>query len=122
MLMNSMLSNILCAPLSWSSKALQSTHRSFFEVKFRKSGRSPSENVSFNVRRTPSGNLPVYTSRGMDGEVVTIVKLRGNFLVAQKQLISVCNGSPVREGGSCKLEVRGEHDEKIKRWLISLGF
>eukprot|EP00745_Piridium_sociabile_P004802 TRINITY_DN128933_c0_g1_i2.p1 TRINITY_DN128933_c0_g1~~TRINITY_DN128933_c0_g1_i2.p1 ORF type:complete len:117 (+),score=4.08 TRINITY_DN128933_c0_g1_i2:116-466(+) len=78
--------------------------------------------VPFKVSRTPSGNLPVYAKIRHHGTNVTTVLRRflGDVAVAKRELRIVCE-APARSRAG-KLEVKGLHVEKIKGWLVSLGF
>ncbi|KFG47045.1 mitochondrial large subunit ribosomal protein IMG2 [Toxoplasma gondii RUB] len=76
----------------------------------------------FQVVRTPSGNLPVYSRVRKHGtEVTTIVRHAfGDITAMKKDLVAICE-APVRERLGT-LEVKGLHVLKIKQWLRSLGF
>ncbi len=84
----------------------------------------PLEGLPFSIRRTSTGlQLPVYRDyRNGRTRVITIVRrYDGNEEELLHELSTICNGSPViRRPG--RLEIIGDHAQKIKQYLTGLGF
>uniref|UniRef100_A0A6B2LU29 Large ribosomal subunit protein mL49 n=1 Tax=Arcella intermedia TaxID=1963864 RepID=A0A6B2LU29_9EUKA len=79
--------------------------------------------LPFKISRTPSSNLPVYSEfRNGRTRVRTILrKFEGNVEELSQELSAVLGGKEVYHYTG-RLEVDGMHREKIKDWLLRLGF
>jgi translation initiation factor 1 (eIF-1/SUI1) len=77
----------------------------------------------FSVSRTTYNNLPVYTSVKFDGaQVRTVLRnVSGNLEKFKTDMSSVCGGLPVYEKVG-RFEIQGDHTDRLKHWLTSLGF
>ena len=81
------------------------------------------EHLPFHVQRTSTNNLPVYTdfTYGDSKKLTIIRKVTGDMHAIKEELIKITSNSEViiKHG---KLEVKGLHSAKIKKWLRCLGF
>ncbi|CDW82189.1 ribosomal protein [Stylonychia lemnae] len=82
-----------------------------------------SETLPFQVERTHSNNLPVYTDFRNGGmrKVTVVRKLFGDVDEFKTELSKIVSNSPIVEKQG-RLEISGFHTEKVKLWLRRLGF
>eukprot|EP00747_Dinoflagellata_sp_TGD_P024777 gnl/TRDRNA2_/TRDRNA2_130786_c1_seq3.p1 gnl/TRDRNA2_/TRDRNA2_130786_c1~~gnl/TRDRNA2_/TRDRNA2_130786_c1_seq3.p1 ORF type:complete len:134 (+),score=21.63 gnl/TRDRNA2_/TRDRNA2_130786_c1_seq3:172-573(+) len=110
------------APVSqW---ACLSATRSLFDRKYAKRKDVDTKSLPFLVHRTPSGNLPVYMHLTAKGSRVTRVrKVFGDAEHLAGEVGRLCGavGRVKSNPGRKAVEVPGEHEEKVKEWLRSLG-
>ena len=83
----------------------------------------PLEDLPFDVERTHTGNLPVYTDIRTGGtRRLTIVrKIYGDVDAFKLELSKVVSNAPI-EDKMGRLEIAGIHSQKVKLWLTRLGF
>eukprot|EP00357_Protocruzia_adherens_P035586 CAMPEP_0115013180 /NCGR_PEP_ID=MMETSP0216-20121206/25237_1 /TAXON_ID=223996 /ORGANISM="Protocruzia adherens, Strain Boccale" /LENGTH=132 /DNA_ID=CAMNT_0002382495 /DNA_START=38 /DNA_END=436 /DNA_ORIENTATION=- len=81
------------------------------------------DHLPFQVDRTHTGNLPVYSDFRNDyTRKLTIVrKLTGDMEEFKKEISKVCSNAPVTEKVG-RIEVKGVHTGAVKLWLRRLGF
>eukprot|EP00933_Yihiella_yeosuensis_P057271 TRINITY_DN56958_c0_g1_i1.p1 TRINITY_DN56958_c0_g1~~TRINITY_DN56958_c0_g1_i1.p1 ORF type:complete len:130 (-),score=21.44 TRINITY_DN56958_c0_g1_i1:64-453(-) len=79
--------------------------------------------LPFLVKRTPSGNLPVYvenTEKG--GKFTRVRRVFGDAEHLAGEVGRLCGAiARVGKGGRKAVEVPGVHEGKIKEWLQHLG-
>jgi len=81
------------------------------------------DKLPFEVERTSTGNLPVYTDfrAGGNRSVTVVRKIFGDVDEFKDELSKVVSNSPIEEKMG-RLEVSGLHTQKVKVWLSRLGF
>eukprot|EP00927_Polykrikos_kofoidii_P059436 TRINITY_DN5458_c0_g1_i2.p1 TRINITY_DN5458_c0_g1~~TRINITY_DN5458_c0_g1_i2.p1 ORF type:complete len:158 (+),score=24.71 TRINITY_DN5458_c0_g1_i2:36-509(+) len=93
------------------------------ERKFVKKKNVDTKSLPFLVKRTPSGNLPVYVHATKKGDKIT--RVRGVFGDAEHlagEIGRVCEANArIGVGGRKAVEIPGIHEERIKGWLQQLG-
>ncbi|CAG9318528.1 unnamed protein product [Blepharisma stoltei] len=79
--------------------------------------------IPFQISRTWTGNLPVYTEfRNDRSRKLTIIrKILGDVEEFKTELQKVVSNSPIYEKNG-RIEVKGLHSESVKLWLRKLGF
>mmetsp|Transcript_49860 Transcript_49860/g.112230 ORF Transcript_49860/g.112230 Transcript_49860/m.112230 type:complete len:123 (-) Transcript_49860:225-593(-) len=97
--------------------------RGVVELSFKQKQGVDTKNLPFLVRRSPSGNLPVYIHITQKGERVTRVrKVFGDAEHLAQEVGRLCGTEArVRQGTRKTVEVIGTHTDKVKLWLQSLG-
>ena len=87
-------------------------------------GRSAtSQKLAFSVFRSRMGNLPIYTDRrggGRTKHVTILRKYAGDVDALKAEVERVCERPAVLYHG--RMEVKGDHKEKLWHWLSGLGF
>ena len=83
----------------------------------------PIETLPFQISRTHTGNLPIYSDfRNDRTRKLTIVrKITGDINEFKEELSKVVSNSPITEKVG-RLEVKGLHRPVIEVWLRRLGF
>ena len=82
----------------------------------------PGDPLPFRVHRTNVGNIPVYSdTRSGGSKVVTIVRKYGGDVHALIRAVQHLCKSDVQHFHG-RIEVKGRHTQKLKNWLIELGF
>ena len=83
----------------------------------------PLEDLPFEVERTHTGNLPVYTDRRSGGNrrLTVVRKIYGDVDAFKTELSKVVSNAPI-EDKMGRLEINGIHSQKVKLWLTRLGF
>ena len=75
------------------------------------------------MERTKTNNLPVYTDFkcGNTNKTTILRRITGDMDELKTELIKITGNSEViiKHG---KIEIKGLHSEKIKKWLRCLGF
>jgi Mitochondrial large subunit ribosomal protein (Img2) len=81
------------------------------------------ESLPFQVQRTHTGNLPVYTEfKNNRNQKLTIIrKITGDVDKFRNELTKVVSNYETKEKLG-RVEVKGLHTEVIKQWLLRLGF
>ena len=81
------------------------------------------ETLPFYVDRTHSSNLPVYTDIKMGGsrKCTVIRKVTGDVDEFKAELAKVVSNAPIVDKMG-RVEVTGLHSQKVKLWLMRLGF
>mmetsp|Transcript_27854 Transcript_27854/g.56344 ORF Transcript_27854/g.56344 Transcript_27854/m.56344 type:complete len:123 (-) Transcript_27854:142-510(-) len=112
----------LQTPLSFSVPQLLS-RRGLCERRYLKKNGVDTKNLPFLVRRTPSGNLPVYVDVTEAGKKITRVrKVFGDAEHLAAEVGRLCEGTArVGKGGRKAVEIPGQHEKRIKEWLHQLG-
>ena len=80
--------------------------------------------LPFRIERAGvSGGLPVYTDfkAGRTKRVTILRKCRGDILLLRDEMEKVTDGVEVRIRPG-RLEVDGNYEKRLKKWLIGLGF
>mmetsp|Transcript_4088 Transcript_4088/g.6940 ORF Transcript_4088/g.6940 Transcript_4088/m.6940 type:complete len:126 (+) Transcript_4088:59-436(+) len=97
--------------------------RGLVERSFKQRQGVDTKNLPFLVRRSPSGNLPVYVHVTGKGQKVTRVrKVFGDAEHLAEEVGRICGDKArVRQGIRKAVEVVGDHTDTVKRWLQSLG-
>ena len=81
------------------------------------------DDLPFRIERTWNKNLPVYSiykNGGMNKSTI-INKVRGDIDEFKEELSKIVSNSEIKEHQGF-LEVSGKHAEKVKHWLLRLGF
>ena len=92
--------------------------------RYRQDTKKDTDKIPYAVKRTSSGNLPVYVkTRGPLRETVTSVGgIFGDVNAFKADLRMVIGGNlPMKDEGRT-VELSGPYGKQIKRWLQSLGF
>ena len=81
------------------------------------------EALPFEIERTHTGNLPVYTDLRAGGsrKLTVVRKIYGDVDAFKTELSKVVSNSPIEEKMG-RLEINGSHSQKVKLWLTRLGF
>ena len=81
------------------------------------------EDLPFQVTRTHTGNLPVYTDTRAGGQrkVTVVRKLFGDVEAFKQELSKIVSNAPIEDKVG-RLEISGFHSKKVKLWLTRLGF
>jgi len=81
------------------------------------------EGLPFQVERTTSNNLPVYTDyrNGRTRERTILRKIKGDEMELSQELSALLGGVEVYHYVG-RIEVKGLHSTKIRTWLQQLGF
>jgi len=124
---NNILSNNVSHSYKWSmfnclSSPLGSV-RGLYERGYEKKQGADTKNLPFLVRRTPSGNLPVYVHVTQDGGQKTRVRhVFGDAEHLAGEVGKLCGAvARVTSGRKKSVELRGAHEKTIKTWLSNLG-
>ncbi|CAE8593161.1 unnamed protein product, partial [Polarella glacialis] len=93
------------------------------ERRFLRKEGTDTKTLPFLVRRTPSGNLPVYVEPSQKGLKFTRVRrVFGDAEHLANEVSRLCGAEArVGRGGRKAVEVPGAHEQKIKEWLQHLG-
>ena len=83
----------------------------------------PGEPLPFRVHRSRMGNLPVYSDRRSQGgsKIVTVVRKYGGDVDALSYAVTRLCESDVQQFHG-RIEVKGKHVPKLKKWFGELGF
>jgi large subunit ribosomal protein L49 len=79
--------------------------------------------LPFTIERTHSNNLPVYTDLRNGGmrKLTVVRKISGDINEFKAELSKIVSNSPIEEKMG-RIEISGQHSEKVKLWLRRLGF
>jgi large subunit ribosomal protein L49 len=83
----------------------------------------PIETLPFQISRTHTGNLPIYTDYRNDRtrKLTIIRRISGDINDFKEELAKVVSNAPISEKVG-RLEVKGLHKPVIEVWLRRLGF
>eukprot|EP00746_Dinoflagellata_sp_MGD_P051778 gnl/MRDRNA2_/MRDRNA2_230275_c0_seq1.p1 gnl/MRDRNA2_/MRDRNA2_230275_c0~~gnl/MRDRNA2_/MRDRNA2_230275_c0_seq1.p1 ORF type:complete len:127 (+),score=9.44 gnl/MRDRNA2_/MRDRNA2_230275_c0_seq1:36-416(+) len=106
----------------WPSFGLRLLH----EYKFRPQKDVDTTRLPFKIRRTPSGNLPIYVRQGPAGPITTIKKVFGDKDALAAEVSRICTSErTVRKAVAVpdrkEVEIDGVWNERLKQWLCQLG-
>ena len=81
------------------------------------------ETLPFSVERTHASNIPVYTDikHGGSRKCTVIRKITGDLNLFKEELSKVVSNAPITDKMG-RVEVTGLHSQKVKLWLMRLGF
>ena len=81
------------------------------------------EQLPFQVSRTHTGNLPVYTDfrAGGNRKVTVVRKIYGDVDEFKSELSKIVSNADIKDKMG-RLEISGLHSQKVKFWLTRLGF
>ena len=98
--------------------------RYIFEVKYKPKKDADSSKVPYQVKRTPSGNLPVYFETGLWTKNTVVRHVAGNASVLKGELEQILSLNLRMQKGmrGHVLRIPGNHEIRIKEWLHHLGF
>ena len=92
--------------------------------RFRQATKLDTTKIPYAVKRTASGNLPVYIiTRGINRDSITCIgAVYGdtNAFISDLRM-TVCGDAAIMEQGR-NIEIIGRYGKPVKKWLQSLGF
>ncbi len=83
---------------------------------------APAADLAFKVFRSRMGNLPVYNSLRLNGtrKVTVVRKFVGDRGALAAEMERVCETKATHYHG--RIELKGHHGQRLRRWLEELGF
>ena len=98
--------------------------RGVFQTRYKPKRDTDVTQIPYQIRRTPSGNLPVYFEKGIETKWTVVRHVKGNTQVLADELQNMLQlRVRVQDAPRGKLlKVPGNQETKIKDWLHHLGF
>ena len=98
--------------------------RGVFQVKYKPKRETDCSKIPYQIRRTPSGNLPVYFEKGINYKWTLVRHVNGNANVLADELQQIlslrCRVADAVRGKIVR--VPGNQETRVKEWLHHLGF